>query len=86
MTLAIGAVLLIAGFGMTFAALPNREGLPCFFLSGNVEIFYVVISIARMTFGIAMIISGSYRAPDRFHRPPLGTQPSGGSEVVESVG
>jgi hypothetical protein len=40
MTLAIGAVLLIAGLGMIFAK------------------FYVVISIALMTFGIAMILSG----------------------------
>jgi hypothetical protein len=58
MTLAIGAVLLIAGLGMIFAALPSGEGLLRSFLSGNVEKFYVVISIALMTFGIAMILSG----------------------------
>lgn len=58
MTLVIGAVLLIAGLGMIFAALPSRKGLPRSFLSGNVEMFYVVFSIALMTFGIAMIISG----------------------------
>lgn len=58
MILAIGGVLLIAGLGMIFAALPSREGLPRSFLSGNVEMFYVLLSIALMTFGIAMIISG----------------------------
>jgi uncharacterized membrane protein HdeD (DUF308 family) len=57
--LAVGIVLVITGLGMIFAALPNREEMPPSFLSGSVEMFYPVVSIALMTFGIALIVSGA---------------------------
>jgi hypothetical protein len=57
--LAVGIVLFITGLGMIFAALPNRAGVPRAFLSGSVEMFYPVVSIALMTFGIALIVSGA---------------------------
>jgi len=55
--LAFGIVLLITGLAMIFAALPNRDGVPPSFLSGSIEMFYPVVSIALMTFGIALVVS-----------------------------
>jgi hypothetical protein len=57
--LVVGIVLLITGLGMIFVALPNGEGVPPSFLSGSVEMFYPAVSIALMTFGIAMIVLGA---------------------------
>lgn len=59
MELAVGMVLVLTGLGMILAALPNREGVPPSFLSGSVEMFYPVVSIALITFGIALIVSGA---------------------------
>lgn len=61
--LVVGIVLLIMGLGMIFAALPNRDGVPPSFLSGSVEMFYPVVSIALMTFGIALVVSGVLLGP-----------------------
>jgi hypothetical protein len=61
--LAFGLLLLIAGLGMILMALPGREGVPRAFLSGSLEMFYPAISIALMTFGAAMIVSGVLGGP-----------------------
>lgn len=63
MKLAIGIVLLVVGLGMIFAALPNRNGVPSSFLSGSIETLYPLISIALMTFGIAMVVAGILSGP-----------------------